>query len=58
MITSFLLKKRINLTPYSSNVEFRKKRNQPPTQPCALIIPYFNMKLLKTLNSLTTHEYP
>jgi hypothetical protein len=47
MITSFLLKKRINLTPYSSNA-----------QPWAFIILYSKTKLLETLNSFTTLKYP
>jgi len=35
MITSFLLKKKINPTSYSSNIEFwkKKKKTTPPTQP-------------------------
>jgi hypothetical protein len=57
MITNFLLKKKINPTFYSSNIKFwKKKENNPPTQPCALI--NSNMKLLKTPNSFTTLEYP
>jgi hypothetical protein len=51
--TSFLLKKKTNPT----NTIFQK-RNNPPTQPCAFIIPYSNMKLLKTPNNLITFEYP
>jgi len=57
MVISFLLKKGINPTPYSPILYFRKKK-QPPMQPCAFIIPYSNMKLLKILNNLTTFEYP
>jgi hypothetical protein len=56
MVTNFLLKKRTNPTPYSP-IAYFKKENNPPTQPCAFIIPYFNMKLLKTLNNLITLEY-
>jgi hypothetical protein len=58
MITSFLLKKRINPIIYSSNINFRKKKKQPPMQLCAIVILYYNMKLLKTPNILTTLEYP
>jgi hypothetical protein len=58
MVISFLLKKGINLTPYSLNIVFREKKINLHTQPCAFINPYFNMKLLKTLNNLTTLEYP
>jgi flagellar biosynthesis protein FliP len=60
MVTSFLLKKITKQTPYSpiSYFKKKKKKKQPPTQPCALIIPSFNMKLLKTPNNLTTLEYP
>jgi hypothetical protein len=58
MITNFLLKKIINPTPYSSNIKFKKKKKKPLAQPCTLIIPYFNMKLLKTPNSFTTLKYP
>jgi len=57
MVISFLLKKGINPTPYSS-ISYFEKENNPPTQPCAFIIPYFNMKLLKTPNNFTTLEYP
>jgi hypothetical protein len=35
-----------------------EKENNPPMQPCAFIILYSNVKLLKTLNNLTTLEYP
>jgi hypothetical protein len=57
MVINFLLKKRTNLTPYSPILYFEKENN-PPMQPCAFIIPYSNMKLLKTLNNLTALEYP
>jgi hypothetical protein len=40
-----VLKKRTNPTPHSSNIKFGKKKS--PMQPCTLIIPYSNMKLLK-----------
>jgi hypothetical protein len=56
MVASFLLKKKINTL--FINIEFQKKKNNPPTQPCTVIILYFNMKLLKHLNSLNTLEYP
>jgi hypothetical protein len=39
MVTGFLLKKRTNPTPYSPVLYFGKENN-PPTQPCAFIIPY------------------
>ncbi len=57
MVITFLLKKGTNPTLYSPISYFEKKK-QPPTEPCAFIIPYSNMKLLKTLNKLTTLEYP
>jgi hypothetical protein len=57
MVTSFLLKKRSNSTPYASILYFGKKNN-PPMQTCAFIIPYSNMKLLETFNNLTALEYP
>jgi hypothetical protein len=56
MVINFLLKKGINSTPYSK-YHISKKKKQPPTQPCAFNIPYFNMKLLKTLNNITTLKY-
>jgi hypothetical protein len=57
MVISFLLKKETNPTSYSPILYFEKENN-PPTQPCAFIIPYSNMKLQKTLYNLTTLEYP
>jgi len=51
-----LLKKKINLRPHLSIIEFQKKKT--PMWPCALIIPYSNMKLLKTLNNFTTPQNP
>jgi hypothetical protein len=57
MVTNFLLKKKTNPTPYSP-ISYFGKENNPPGQPCAFIIPYSNMKLLKTLNNLTTLKYP
>ncbi len=57
MVISFLLKKGTNTTPYSP-ISYFEKENNPPTQPCAFIIPYYNLKQLKTLNNLTTLEYP
>jgi hypothetical protein len=57
MVTNFLLMKRTNSTPYSPILYFIKENN-PPTQPCAFIIPYSNMNLLKSPNNLTTFEYP
>ncbi len=53
MVINFLLKKRTNPTPYSLILYFEKENN-PPTQPHAFIIPYSNMKLLKTPNNLIT----
>jgi hypothetical protein len=58
MVINFLLKKGINPTPYSPILYFGKENTPPPMQPCAFIIPYSNMKLLKTLNNLTTLKYP
>ncbi len=57
MVTNFLLKKRTNPTPYSPISNFGIENN-PPTQPCAFIILYSNIKLLKTPNNLTTLKYP
>jgi hypothetical protein len=57
MVISFLLKKGTNPTPYSP-ISYFGKGNNPPTQPCAFIIFYSNMKLLKTHNNLTTLKYP
>jgi hypothetical protein len=57
MVISFLLKKRTNPTPYSPILYFGKENTPPPNAPCAFIIPYFNMKLLKALNNLTTLKY-
>jgi len=57
MVISFLLKKGTNPTPYSPILYFEKENN-PPTQPCAFIIFYSNMKLLKPPNNFTTLEYP
>ncbi len=57
MVYQLLLKKKTNPTPYSPMLYF-KKENNSPTQPCAFITPYFNMKLLKTPNNITTFEYP
>jgi len=57
MVTNFLLKKKTNPTPYSPILYFGKENN-PLMQPCAFIIPYFNMKLLKTPNNLATFKYP
>jgi hypothetical protein len=56
MVTSFLLKKRTNPTPYSL-ISYFGKENNPPTQPCTFVIPYSNMKLQKNPNNLTTLEY-
>jgi hypothetical protein len=56
MVINFLLKKGIDPTPYAL-ISYFKKKNNPPTQPCVFIIPYSNMKLLKTPNNLTTLEY-
>jgi len=39
-------------TPHLFNIELKKK--QPPMLPCTLIIPYYNKKLVKTPNNLTT----
>jgi hypothetical protein len=58
MITNILLKKKINLTPYFLISNLKKKKKQPSHATCALISFYFNMKLLKTPNSLTTFKYP
>jgi hypothetical protein len=57
MVINFLLKKKTNPTPYSLILNF-KKENNPATQPCTFIIPYSNMKLLKTPINLTTLKYP
>jgi hypothetical protein len=57
MVTSFLLKTRTNPTLYSPILYFEKENN-PLTQPCAFIIPYFNMELVKAPNNITTFEYP
>jgi len=57
MDTNFLLKKKTNPTPYSPILYFRKENN-PHTQPCASIILYSNMKLLKTPNNLITLKFP
>jgi len=57
MVIGFLLKKRTNPTPYSPILYFGKENN-PRTQPCAFIIPYSTMKLLKTPKNLITFEYP
>jgi hypothetical protein len=55
MVINFLLKKITNPTPYSLISYFEKGNNPPtPTQSCAFIMPYFNMKLLKTPKNLTT----
>jgi hypothetical protein len=54
MVTSFLLKKRTNSTPYSLISYFQKKKQAPHATMC---IHYSNMKLLKTLNNHTTLEY-
>ncbi len=58
MITNFLLKKKINPTPYSSNIEFQKEKKEPSMQPCAFIIPYYNMKLPKPLITLSHPNIP
>jgi hypothetical protein len=51
MLINFLLKKKTNPTPYS-RISYFKKENNLPMQPCAFIIPYSNMKLLKPLITL------
>jgi hypothetical protein len=57
MVINVLLKKGTNPTPYFP-ISYFGKENNPPMQLCAFIILYFNMKLLKTFNNLTTLEYP
>jgi len=57
MVINFLLKKKINPTPYSP-ISYFKKRNNLPTQSCAFIIPYSDMKLLKTPNNLPHLNIP
>jgi len=57
MVISFLLKKKLT-EHLIHQYRILGKRKQPPTQPCTFIIPYFNMKLLRTPNNLTTLEYP
>jgi hypothetical protein len=49
MVTGFLLKKRINPTPYSPVMHFIKENN-PSTHP---MHSSFSMKLIKALNNLT-----
>jgi len=46
-----------NPTPYSP-IPYSQKENNSPTQPYAFITPYFNTKLLKTLENLTTFKFP
>jgi hypothetical protein len=50
MVIIILLKKGTNPTPYSPILYFGKENN-PPTQPCTFVNPYYNMKLLKTPNA-------
>jgi hypothetical protein len=57
MVISFLSKKITNPTPYSP-ISYFEKENNPPMQPCAFIIPYSTLKLLKTPDNLTTLKYP
>jgi hypothetical protein len=59
MITNFCWRKELTLHLIHLISNFEKKQPpMQPMQPCALIIPYSNMKLLKTPSSLTTLEYP
>jgi hypothetical protein len=59
MVTSFLLRKKTNPTPYSP-ISYFKKENTPPAlfyTTMRIHHPYFYMKLLKTPNNLIPLEY-